>query len=152
MPLASASLSSQLQAIANGDNVVAAQNAWADAFNTYMQASAAGAPLNPAIALTARSAMFAALGSLNSAGATALQAGVAAYWTALNVAGAYGASTAVTPPPSVAGLAAALSPVFAANTAGNLSKVASCDALAAAWHPLMFGGTALIGGIPTPIL
>lgn len=152
MPLVAATLSSQLQAIANGDNIAAAQNAWADAFNTYMQASTAGAPLNPAIAVAARAAMLAALGSLNSAGASALQAGVAAYWTALNVAGAYGVSTAVTPPPGVAGLAAALAPVFTANTAGKLAKPASCDALAAAWHPLMLGGTALIVGVPTPIV
>jgi hypothetical protein len=79
---------------------------------------------------------------LMTAGAAALTAGVAAYWAALNVPGSYGPNIAPTAiPPGLAGLAAALTPVFSANTAGGLTKAAATAALAAAWHPLNLGGT-----------
>lgn len=156
MPLLVTSLSAELVVIAGAHpaNVAAAIISWATAFDNYMAASTCnGAPLNPAVASVASLAMQGALAGLGAGGAAALAAGVTAYWAALNVPGAYGASLSVTPPPGVGGLAAALTAVFAANTSGALVVPGAQDAIAAAWHPLMLGGIAIFPpALPFPIL
>jgi hypothetical protein len=149
MPLTPAALSTELQSIQNAKppNEPAAIQAFSVVFNNYMLNSGAnGIPLVPAQAELARLAMVPAMTGLNTAGAASIQAGCVAYWGALNVPGSYGASIAVAPPPGIAGLAAALLAVFPVNVAGALETAPACDAIAAAWHPLMLGGTATFPG------
>lgn len=128
---------------------------WATAYDNFMaQSTAAAAPLNPAVAVVARAAMVGAMTGLSITAAASLTAGMLAYWGALNVPASYGANIAPTaPPPGLAGMAAALTPVFVANTAGGLSDVAATAALAAAMYPLHLGGTTtLVVPADTPIL
>jgi hypothetical protein len=158
MPLAQATLAAELLAIAQSHpaDEASAIQAFADAFHNYMvQSTVLGVPMVASLGLAAKALMIPAMVGLNTASATALQAGVLAYWGGLNVPGVWVATVPpTTPPPGAAGLAAALTPVFAANTAGQLDETASTNALAAAWHPLMLGGFAGIppGPVPTPIL
>lgn len=149
MPLTPAALSTELQAIQNAHpaDEPAAITAWSTGFKNYMlNSSANGAPLVPLQAEAARVAMAAAMTGLNTAGAASIQAGVTAFWGALNVPGSYGASIAVVPPPGLGGLSAALLAVFPANVAGQLDTGPACDAIAAAWHPIMLGGQATFPG------
>ncbi len=157
MPLVQATLSTNLQNIADSTDEPTARTAMAGAFGGYMAAAQSnGIPLNPGVEATARAAMDAALVGMSApgAGAAAVQIGVVAYWTALNVPGAFGVSIAPTVPPAgLAGLSAALATVFAANIASRLDKAPACDAIAAVWHPLMLGGLATFPGPVTfPIL
>ena len=146
MALVQSNLSTQLQNIADATSEPPARAAFADAFSSYMlDATSNGAPLVPAIATAAEAAMEVALTGMSASGAAsaAIQAGVIAYWAALNVPGAFGASvTPTVPPTGLAGLGAALSAVFATNIASRLDKAPACDAIAAVWHPLMLGGLA----------
>lgn len=155
MPLTSPLLSTELQVIANNHpvDVPAAMIAWSVAYNNWMLNSIAAVPLNPAIAALAQVAMQGALATLGVAAPAALGLGVAAYWAALNVPGAYGPSIATVPPPTLGTLPAALIPVFLANTVGALGIPAAQDAIAAIWLPTTLGGQATIPGpINVPIL
>lgn len=156
MALTSALLDSELLSIANShpSNEASAIAAFADAFHNYMLSSNAGAPIVPALALPAKSAMIAAMVGLNSSGAISIQSGVVAYWAALNVPGVWGATIVpTTPPPAIATLASALSAVFASNTTAKLDSTSSCNAIASVWHPIMLGGTATTPGpVVVPIL
>lgn len=146
MALVQANLSTELQNIADSTDEPTARTAMAGAFDGYMSlALSNGIPMNGAISTAATAAMDAALVGMSAsgAGAAAIQTGVVAYWAALNVPGAFGASvTPTVPPGGLAGLGAALSTVFAANIAARLDKAPACDAIAAVWHPLMLGGLA----------
>jgi hypothetical protein len=146
MALSQSTLSTELQNIANATSEPPARAAFAAAFSSYMLgATSNGAPLNGAIATAAEAAMEVALAGMSADGAaaTAIQTGVIAYWAALNVPTAFGASVSPTVPPTgLAGLGAALSAVFATNISGSLDKAPACDAIAAVWHPLMLGGLA----------
>lgn len=157
MALSQSSLAAGLLNIANAHpaNEAAAIQDYADEFHTYMTGSAVlGIPMVAALALPAKAAMIAAMTGLNTAGALSIQAGVVAYWNSLNIPALWGPTIAPTvPPPLLATLAAALVPVFVANVAGELDNVASTNAMAAVWHPLMLGGTATLPGpVSQPIL
>lgn len=157
MALIQATLSTELQALPDVDNEPDAILNMSSAFDGYFGGAASnGAPLNPAIAALGLAAMQGALVGMSAddAGAGAISAGVTAYWAALNVPGAFGASIVpITPPPTIATLAAALTAVFAANITGKLEKEPACDAIAAVWHPIMIAGglaTFMVGPTPTP--
>jgi hypothetical protein len=157
MALTSATLSLELQGITASlpEGEPAAITAWADAINNYMLTSqVAGVFLIPSFGTTAKTAMEGAMIGLMTTGATAVQAGVIAYWTALNIPGCWGPTIPPTaPPPGLATLAAALNPAFLSNTASALTTPAAQDAIAAVFHPLMLGGVATLPGpTPTPVL
>lgn len=155
MVLTPALLSAELVTIAEDHppDVATAIVVWSTAYHNWMLNSvAAGAvPLNPVVAEAARVSMAGALVALAAGGPAALAAGVAAYWAGLNVPAAYGASTAVVPPPTLGTLAGVLTTVFLANTAAGLSIPDAQDAIAAAWVPTTLGGQATIGGSNVPI-
>lgn len=132
--------------------------AWVDAWITYFGTSNAGPVpcVAPVLQTAPRAAMLGALTGMSapSAGAGCLQAGILAFWgsVAALATTVYPTAITVTPPPGLAGLAAALTPVFAANTSGNLSKVDAANTIATALHLLNLGGTAIIiSPPPVPI-
>lgn len=158
MPLSEATLSSELQAIPLSDNEPDSIDYLTTAFTNYFyDASVAGIPCASGSLDAAASAMAGALTGMSApgAGAASLQAGCLAFWNAVVLA-APTIWVTVPPvilavlPPGVAGLAAALAPVFTANTAGELDVAASCDAIAAAWHVTNIGGTATQQLPPAP--
>lgn len=99
-----------------------------------------------------KAAMKAALAGMSvpSVGAAKIQAGVSAFWATLAApASAYfTGATAITPPPGLAGLAATLTSVFAANTAGAVDKTTALNNVATAIHAANAGG---IATFPTPV-
>jgi hypothetical protein len=81
------------------------------------------------------------------AGAVAIQTGITSFWTTIvgTPAAIFAASVLITPPPTLAAIAAALVPVFAANVA--LAKTPALNAIAAVLHASGgIGGTATFPG------
>ena len=157
MALIQTVLSAQLQAMPDVDNEPDAILNMSGAFDTYFAGAASnGIPINPGIAAAAKTAMQGALAGMSSDGAAAasITAGVTAYWAALNVPGAFGASIPPTvPPPTLGTLTAGLTGIFSSNISGELAKAQACDAIAGIWHPIMLAGglaTFLFGPTPTP--
>jgi len=157
MPLTSAALSSELQNIPLVDNNVDAVANMADAFTNYFyDASVAGIACTAGTLNAAKSAMIAAMTPGWAADAAmALQVGCLAFWGVVTPAAATLWITvppviSATLPPGVAALAAALTPVFAANVAGELDTAPACDAIAAAWHSTNLGGIAIQQLPPAP--
>lgn len=161
MAMSDSTLADELKAMPLFDNEPDAVAAWADAFDVYFQDAEAGAggPVVPDGLSACKSAMEGALSGMSGsgAGAAAIQAGILAYWGAIVPAVAWATCTGVTPPPGLTGLAAALAPVFLANTAPGVTKEQAFDAIAAAIHAInIVGGQAVFpvppGGIgPQPI-
>lgn len=140
---------------------------FADAWDTYFRgASVSGVPAVPAALASAKSAMIGAMTGLSVTGATAIQSGVIAYWG--GVASAFAAIwiippnvvVAAIPPPGLSGLASALAPVFASNSADPTKTIAQATAaIAAVLHTSSgLGGIATVQPppvappVPTPIL
>ena len=142
MTMLSATLKSNLLAMGLFDNEPDAIAAWAGAFKTYFSSASAGPVPVVAAALTSpEAAMKGAMVGLSTGGAAVLQAGILAFWGALNpVATYFPAGLTITPPVGLAGLAASLGAVFAANVVGAKSAVDSYDAIAAAIHAANAGG------------
>lgn len=96
--------------------------------------------------------------SATGAAAVKIQAGIVAFWAALNAAAAtiwvmippVPPVTAVTPPAGLTGIAAALVPVFASNTAAAADLDTAATNIAAAIHPLQLGGIAVLPPPPPP--
>lgn len=154
MAMLQTTLADELKALALYDNEPDAIQAWADAFAAYFgDAESNAVIIAPAAIPAAKAAMAGAMTGLSMTGAAALQAGIVAFWGALVPATAWPTTTAITPPPGLSGLAAALQVVFDANTIGGLSKDASMTAIAGAIHPInAVGGTATWPGLgPQPI-
>ncbi len=152
MALLQPMLASELANIELSTTEVDAINNMSDALNNYLSQMISNAiPLATAIA--AKAAMTTALTGLSMSGATAIQAGIVAYWGVVALPGAFGASTASIPPPSLATIATALTPVFASNVSAELDANAATSAIAAVLHPLMLGGTVTFPGpVVFPIL
>jgi hypothetical protein len=157
MPLTPAALSAELQNMPLVDIDADAVNNMADAFTNYFyDASVAGITCTAGSLDAAKAAMVSAMLSGWAANAAAaLQAGCLAFWGVVSPAAATIWITvppviSSTPAPGVAGLAAALAPVFAANVAAELDTVPACDAIAAAWHPTNLGGIAIQQLPPAP--
>lgn len=158
MPLLPTALASAMDvSIQNTTSEETARAAWASAWTSYFYAALAGAvPVTPGSLAPAESALSAGMAGLSTAGATSIQTGLSAFWGVV-VASAptvFAGATLVTPPPGLAGVAAALQPVFSANTAGGVSKTVALQAIASALHPLAgLGGTATFPGpVVLPIL
>jgi hypothetical protein len=123
--------------------------------NYFLDAASNGIPVSPVAADLGEVAMRGALTGLSTTGAAAIQAGIVAFWGALVPAVVFPPALAIIPPPTLAGIAAALTPVFLANTVGKLGKEPSMDAISVVLHANNLGGTAAFLGPPplvSPIL
>ncbi len=167
MALVQATLASGLVNLAPTDvEATAAQN-FADAWETYfMGASVAGVPVG---ALSgAKSAMVGALTGMSApaAAAASFQAGVIAFWGVIAASAASlwvmppNTVPSATPPPTLSAISAALTAVFASNSADPTKTIAQAAAsIAAVLHTNGgLGGIAVVqpplpaGPVPTPIL
>lgn len=167
MPLIQATLASGLQNLAPVDVEASAAQNFADAWETYfMGASVAGVPVGSLAA--AKSAMVGALTGMSApgGGAAIIQAAITSFWGVVTAS----ASTlwvippnvvpSATPPPGLGGIAAALSAVFASNSADPTKTIAQAAAsIATVLHTNGgLGGIAIVqpppvsSPIPTPIL
>lgn len=165
MTLSAATLSAGLQSLEPSSSEAVAITRLTDAWESYfLGAAVAGAALAGASITPGLAAFSGALVGMSApgAGATSIAAAVTAFWAAQA-----GAATAmwitapivlvppIVPPPPLPALASALVPVFASNTAGSLSLVASCDAIAAVLHSSGGVGALVLGSVPpsppTPI-
>jgi len=167
MALVQATLASGLANMAPTSTEATAIQNFADAWDSYFQgASVAGTPANGGALAAAKSAMIGAMTGLSVTGAVAIQAGITAYWG--GVATAFAAIwvippnvvVAAIPPPGLSGIAAALTPVFVANSADPTKTIAQATAaIAAVLHTAGgLGGIATVQPppiappVPTPIL
>lgn len=142
MPLLQSTLKSQIEAVGLKDTEAEAMLAWADVYATYFSgATANGVPANPGVIELAKAAMLGALTGLGMTGAVALQTGITAFWGLVTPA-MFAGSIAAAPAPGLAGLSAALTAAFAANTAGQLEAGPAADTIATAIHVASLGGTA----------
>lgn len=154
MVMVAADLAEELEALTPTSDVSSAIAALADAWEAYFVAATVG-PTQVATGTlaAAKAAMVTALAGINtpSGGATAIQAGIVAWWgvvipaAAVIWAGNAPPVLSATPPPSLSTIAAVLAPVFASNTGGSLTLQASTTAIAAALHPLNLGAIAAVG-------
>ena len=158
MALVQATLANQLENLTPTGVEATAINALATAWDTYFQgASVTGVPITAGVTATAKTAMMGALAGMSvpNAGAAKIQAGITAYWATLvplfatlwvippNVV------TALTPPPTLAGIAAALTSVFASNTSSQATLAQAAANVAAALHTS--GGLGAIAVVQPPL-
>lgn len=153
MPLSADTLKTELQALIPTDSVAVAIERLATAFTNYFLEAQVGATSVASGTLAVpKAAMVTALAGINApgAGAAVMQAGIIAFWgsVATTAAVIWAGNTppvvGATVPPGLSGIAAALTPVFAANVAQKRSLVDSCEAIAAALHPLQITGLAAV--------
>jgi len=160
MPMTQAKLANELLALDPVDNEPdAAQNLATAYANFAADAVGNGIPLSPSGVTLGKNAMTAALSgmSVSGAGITIIPAAVIAFWGAVcgSFAVSFPGSVGATPPPH-ATLASAFAALMPANTAGNLSKEDSTNALAGIMYAdAIVGGIVLLPGappVPGPIL
>ena len=159
MALLADTLATELKAMALFDNEADAIDAWAEAFSTYFEDAASAvlgaSPILAAAIPPAETLMKAGMTGLSTAGPAAIQAGIVAFWGSLvaNVSNpvtqAWATVTLIVPPVLLTGIAAALTTLFATNTAGSVAKDAAFDAIAASIHTNNQGGLATW---PNPVL
>lgn len=148
-------LENELKALALYDTEAAAVTAWADAFAAYFEgdgstqgAESSAVYVASAAMPAAKADMASALAGMSGAGAGAakIAAGITDFWASLVAAvppnDPWPTVTLITPPPALAGLAAALQATFTANKNGNKSKDDAMDAIAANINTACIGGTA----------
>jgi hypothetical protein len=157
MAMSQATLATELDnEIQNTATLIAAINAWAVAWKTYFtDAESNGVPILTPILDTAEAAMAGAMGALGTNAAAAITSGITSWWATLVASPpvVFTGCVAIAPAPGIAGIAAALVPVFLANTIGGLSKADALSAIAGVLHPANLGGTATFPGpVVTPIL
>lgn len=156
MPLLAPTLASELEAMVPVGTEVEAINNFVGAWEGYFaNASVAGVPTMAGSLTAAATAMRGALVGMSSAGAgaTALQAGITAFWGAVVGSAATiwvlaPPVTSATPPPGLGGMGVALEAAFLANINGGLSLTASVTNIANVLHPLQIGGIAVQTGAP----
>jgi len=160
MPLTPALLATELDTqVQNAATEPPARAALALAWTNYFyNATSNGVPVTPGSLAGAQAAMDAALTGMSAtgAGAAALQSGITAFWTTIvgTPAAIFVAATLITPPPTLAGIAAAVQPVFASNTMPGVTKTQALNAIATVLHANgRIGGTATFPGpVVAPIL
>lgn len=164
MPLTQATLASELEAMVPVGTEAEGISNWSTAWGNYFgESTVLGIAVTPGALAGALTAMEGAMTGINSApdGSVVLQAGIVAFWGVVATsAPAIWVTTplivAVTPPPNLSTIAAALAPVFAANIAGKLDIGPACAAVAGALHPLQLGGIAAMTppppGVTAPVL
>jgi hypothetical protein len=147
MAMTSAKLKDGLIALGLYSHEADAIEAWASAWNDYCAEAASNSlTMLPAALVPAKEAMMAAMVGLKVTGSASLQAGIIAWWGALPPAGTFTGATAITPPPTLSGIAAALSPVFLSNR--GKSKADAVQAVADVLHTQNLGGQATF---PPPV-
>lgn len=147
--MSATTLKDELLAMGLFDNEPEAIQGWAAAFRTYFEDAVAGAvPVETSALDAPESAMAGAMTGLSTSGASAIQAGVIAFWAALVAAPAvyFVGATLITPPLGLSGLAAALTTVFANNTATKASASTAYAAISGANNAANTGGTATFPG------
>jgi hypothetical protein len=153
MAMSANTLATELKNLALYDTELAAANAWADAFDVYFKEAIAGTvgQVLAAGLTNCKSAMVSALSGMSqtSQGATKIQAGIAAYWSAIIPASAWSGCTLVTPPPTLSNLIAALQATFTSNTSPTQTKDAAMQAIADTIHGINSSGGAAT--FPAPI-
>jgi hypothetical protein len=164
MAMAQATLKTELVNMALFDTEAAAIAAWAEAWTTYYEDAQAGAvavtvaalrTTTPPATSNPRDELISGLAGLSTGGASAIQAGLQAFWNIMNEAPAaaavyFAGATAVTSP-GFAGLPATLQATFDNNRDTQASKSDSYDDIATDLHASNLGGTATIGGAPVAI-
>lgn len=147
MAMVATKLRDGLVALGLYDNEPDAIEAWASAWNTYFaDAVSNSVPILPTALPSAKTAMKTAMTGLKVTGSASLQAGIVAWWGALPPSGTFTGATGVTPPPTLSGIAAALSPVFLSNR--GKTKAEAALAVANALHAQNLGGLAVF---PAPV-
>jgi len=170
MAMTPATLSTELQKIANTEDEAVVRSGWASAYTKYMKTSAVlgVSPLSEAVLAGAKSTMDSALIGISTpktalVAAQLIVAAIKTFWT---TALAAGVTVWVTIPPLVPTpvtlptnlllppvelvVAQALEAVFTANTSGGLSKEACYAAIAAVLHPAGAGATVTQATLPNP--
>jgi hypothetical protein len=168
MALVQATLSSGLANMTpTGSEATAISNFVTVWDNYWSNASVLGVTATPGSYAAGLSAMQGALSGLSASGAAAgkIQSGIQAFWTAIAASASAIFIVAptvlvppITPPPGIAGIAAALAAAFGAATAGSLSLADAADAVATALHTAGGLGAVVSGSVvpappaPIPIL
>lgn len=158
MPMASATLASGLSGMSPVDNEAGAISNFVSAWDSYFAQSQVGAvvatPGSYAAGLTAMQSSMAGLSTSGNA-ATAIQAGVIAFWSTIAALATTIWITApivlvppIVPPPGLSGIGAALQAAFTSNTSGSASLADSANAIATAIHAANLG--ALVPGSTPP--
>lgn len=153
MALVQATLGTELQAMVPVGSEAEGIDNFASAFENYFGgATCNGIAVTPGTLAPATAALKLAMVGVGTTGPASIAASIAAFWGII----ATSAPTiwvmapvlvSATPPPGLAGLAAALATAGTANIAAGLGLVAAAAAIAAAVHPIMLGG---LGVIVTP--
>ncbi len=155
MPLLPATLASELNNLALYDTEAAAIEGWATAWiNYWASATSNGMPVTPPAEATlaaAKLAMSGAMVGLSSVGATAIQAGITAFWGILvaTPVAIFAAATLITPPPTLGSIASLLAPVFTTNAVPGITKEIAMRNISVSLHTNNLGGTATF---PVPIV
>lgn len=148
--------STSLQGI-SATTEAAARTAWGTAFRAYFNAAITSNGVsftssNIVKALIA-STMANAMTGLSTSGPAAIQAGIDAWWTAMQGAPStyFSGATAIAKPAGLTSIASGMeASVFVANRL-ETTKAAAMDRLANYLHGLNAGGTATIGGVARTI-
>lgn len=155
MPMLQTELATQINNIQLDLNETICANAWANGWIEYFSYSSVGIIpcIKTALEGIPKTLMLSALSGLSTAGASALQAAIIAFWGGIsaNSTLVFPTVTSIVPPPGLFGINAALLPIFVANTTGKLSKIDSANAISFVLHSLNLGGTAVIASVPPPV-
>lgn len=160
MPLSQPTLAAELRNLKPAKLEPTAISNLSTAFTNYFAGATVGGV--PAVVLTlapAKAAMQAALVGMSVPGAAPgkIQAGITAFWGVIAATaaavwpGTAPPTVSATPPPGLAGIAAAIVAAGAANVAVK-DIGAAAQALAAAIHPTQLGGIAITPPGTLPIL
>lgn len=161
MPLSSSILGTELAKMEPVATEAEAITNFTNAWEIYFKdASVLGESTATGTLTTAITAMQGAMTGMSTTGAAAIQTGITQFWTTITPLAptiwvTVPVVVSIVSPTGLSGIAAALIPVFLANTVGGLSLIDSANAIAAVIHPLQLGGIATITGTPpttAPIL
>ncbi len=152
MALSEPTLKALLLALPLGTTEPPAVEAWSEAFTTYFEDAVSTPSSIPVIVVALRNpttgpkvAMVAALtGQLKSGGPAALQLGIQAFWSVINVTPSLFFATAIPlslPPVGLLGLGAILAATGVASTAQALVKDQAVGNIATDIHAAQAGGT-----------
>ena len=155
MTMTSTKLMTELKGMGLFEDEASAINAWVDAWAEYFKGSQAGTvPFNVLSIEAPKAAMAGAMDGLSTAGASAIQAGITAFWGVLMATppSYYAGATVIAPPPGLPTISADLQLVFDNNRDTEATADAAYDAIASDLHTNNSGGTATIAATPQTIV
>ena len=157
MPMAAATLASGLAGMAPVETDAEAISNFVSAWDAYFGQSQVGAVVaTPGSYATGLAAMQSSMAGMSSDGAAAaaIQSGITAFWstiaplaTAIWITAPIVLVPPIVPPAGLAGISAAVSAAFAANTVGSASLSDSANAVATAIHAANLGAV-VPGSVP----